>query len=97
MAHIPLTVNGKNLTIESSQADFQKGKVLERLTFNGNGGPFTPLERSPCSRSPPDTLERSGSVGRPAEALRVWRRQGRYAPRRLHDSTDRSDGRVPHR
>jgi hypothetical protein len=45
MVHIPLTVNGKNLTIDSTQVDFQKGKVLQQLTFNGNGAPFTPLEQ----------------------------------------------------
>lgn len=45
MVHIPLTLNGKNMTIDSTQVDFQKGKVLQQLTFNGNGAPFTPLEQ----------------------------------------------------
>ena len=43
--HIPLTLHGKNLTIDSTQVDFQKGTVLQQLTFNGNGAPFTPLEQ----------------------------------------------------
>jgi hypothetical protein len=45
MVRIPLTVKGKDVTIESTQIDFVKGKVLQQLTFNGNGGPFTPLEQ----------------------------------------------------
>jgi hypothetical protein len=43
--HIPLTLHGKNLTIDSTQVDFQRGAVLQQLTFNGNGAPFTPLEQ----------------------------------------------------
>jgi hypothetical protein len=45
MVKIPLTLHGKNLTITSTQIDFQKGKLLQQLTFNGNGAPFTPLEQ----------------------------------------------------
>ncbi len=45
MVKIPLTLRGKDLTITSTQIDFQKGKLLQQLTFNGNGAPFTPLEQ----------------------------------------------------
>jgi hypothetical protein len=45
MVKIPLTLHGKDLTITSTQIDVQKGKLLQQLTFNGNGAPFTPLEQ----------------------------------------------------
>ncbi len=45
VAHIPLTVDGKNLTIDRTEIDFVKGKVLQQLTFDAHGGPFTPLEQ----------------------------------------------------
>jgi hypothetical protein len=42
---VPLTRLGKKMTITSTQIDFEKGKVLQQLTFDGNGEPFTPLEQ----------------------------------------------------
>ena len=41
---IPLDSNGQDLTISSIQVDFQEGKLLQQLTFNGNGAPFNLLE-----------------------------------------------------
>jgi hypothetical protein len=42
---VPLTLEGKRLTVTSTQIDDEKGKVLQQLTFDGNGAPFTPLEQ----------------------------------------------------
>ena len=42
---VPLTRLGQKMTITSTQIDFEKGRVLQQLTFDGNGEPFTPLEQ----------------------------------------------------
>lgn len=41
----PLTLESKRLTVTSTQIDDEKGRVLQQLTFDGNGAPFTPLEQ----------------------------------------------------
>ena len=40
---IPLTTSAGQLTINSTEVDFVKGKMFEQLNFNGNGTPFPPL------------------------------------------------------
>jgi hypothetical protein len=40
---IPITTNAGQLTINSTEVDFVKGRLFEQLNFNGNGNPFPPL------------------------------------------------------
>lgn len=40
---IPLSTSAGQLTINSTEVDFVKGKLFEQLNFNGNGSPFPPL------------------------------------------------------
>jgi hypothetical protein len=40
---IPLSTSAGQLTINSTEVDFVKGRVFEQLNFNGNGTPFPAL------------------------------------------------------
>ncbi len=44
--HIPLTSEGRALTITSTQIDTRHGRVLQQLTFNGNGKSFDAAEQA---------------------------------------------------